>query len=59
MEFEGDVYTPGVSIERYDLRTHLKLTIFNISSDNLHNMGRPKGLALDMDIKRVYWTDAR
>lgn len=59
VEFEGDVYTPGVSIERYDLRTHLKMTIFNISSDDLHNMGRPKGLALDMDIKRVYWTDAR
>lgn len=58
VEYQGDVYTPGVTIERFDLKTRAKMTIFNTSGDAVHSMGRPKGLALDLEKKRVYWTDA-
>ena len=59
MDSEGDLYAPGACIERYDLRRHSTFTVFNISDDDLHNMGRPKGLSLDMKAKKIYWTDAR
>ncbi|XP_076088165.1 low-density lipoprotein receptor-related protein 1B-like [Mytilus galloprovincialis] len=59
IDSEGDLYAPGACIERFNLKNNERSTIFNISKDELHNMGRPKGLTLDMKAHKIYWTDAR